>query len=270
MLSTPALRVTNDALTTTISTLSAQPDVKAIGLGGSRATDRHDAGSDHDIYVFTENGPVPTSVRRELAMRYDPAPEIANMYWGEGDYWYADGIGLDIMFMEADWFDEEVRAPIEQHRARDGYSTSFWFTTRNMTIVFDRDGWLQDLVDIANMPYPDATARAIITYHRPLVRGLHTSYRNQIARAIEIDDPLSINHRVAALLQSVTDIAFAALREPHPGEKRQLAALDRNAERLPAEFTEHIRAVLASVTQPDALLPAVDRLCDDVDIIDLT
>ncbi len=131
--------------------------------------------------------------------------------------------------------------------------------------MFDRDGWLRKISELAARPYPDALAEAIIQLNHPLLRTIHASYRNQVARAITLGDPVSVNHRVAELLKTAFDIVFAHYRQLHPGEKRQLQMLAT----LPG--TEHldsaIRALLVASGDPtyDGLMGRVDALCDAVD-----
>lgn len=247
-----------------VATLSALPQVMAISLGGSRAASVSDTSSDYDINVFS-TGPTPLDLRRDLALRVDPAPEIANQWWGESDYWTDGESSYDLMFWDAGDFESGLRRVIEEHRPSNGYTTAFWYTARNMKPLFDRAGWLISLQALADTPYPDALVDAIIAYNHPLLRTIHTSYAAQISRATELDDPVSVNHRVAALLMTAFDIVFAHHRQLHPGEKRQLRTLAT----LPdtAALDRHIRAVLAATGDPDnqGLLDHVDALCDDID-----
>jgi len=247
-----------------VETLSGPTQVVGISLSGSRAAATSDAASDYDINVFS-TGHVPLGIRRELAMRVDPAPEIANQWWGESDYWTDGESSYDVMFWDAAWYEKNLRQVIEEHHPSNGYTTAFWFSARNKEPLFDRDGWLARLADLAATPYPDALADAIIAFNHPLLRGIHTSYAAQVGRAIELDDPVSVNHRVAELLKTAFDVVFAHHRVLHPGEKRQLRMLGT----LPGttSLDRHIREVLVAAGNPtyDGLLDAVDALCDDID-----
>jgi hypothetical protein len=86
-------------------------------------------------------------------------------------------------------------------------------------------------------------------------RRNRSSYRVQIARALERNDLVSRQHRVTALLASVFDIAFALERMPHPGEKRLL-------EYLPKSLAELVRRVIEAGAD---LLERVDNLLDAVE-----
>lgn len=249
-----------------VETLSALPQVRSITVGGSRAGATGDASSDHDIYVLT-SAPVHLDIRRTLASRFDPEPEIANGWWGDGDYWNDHTSAYDLMFWDAGDFEAMLRRVIVDHRPANGYTTAFWYTARRMVPLFDRDGWHSRLKDLAATPYPDALVDAIIAYNYPLLRGIETSYAAQIRRATELDDPVSVNHRVAELLKTAFDIVFAHHRQLHPGEKRQLQVLATlpGTERLGSA----IRALLVAAGNPTyaSLTERVSDVCDEVDRI---
>lgn len=248
-----------------VAVLAAHPSVVAITLGGSRATGRHDERSDHDIEVFTD-GEVPLAFRRDLAARFDPSPEIGNDWFGPADEWVdrASGTAIDIAFFDRDWFETATRDVIERHRPALGYTTALWHTLRHARPAFDRDGWLGAMRELAATPYPDALRRNIVEWNHPVLRTSRSSYRRQIELAISRRDPVSVNHRVAALLASVFDIVFALHRQLHPGEKRlldHLAALGED------EIAARVRALLRAAGDPegDGALAAVDTLCDAID-----
>lgn len=255
------------ALNAIVSTLSALPQVESIALGGSRAAEASDAHSDYDIYTFT-TAPVPTEIRQDLATRFDSAPEIENTWWGESDYWGDGTTWYDVMFWSAADFEAGLHRVIQNHQPPTGYSTAFWFTMRNATPLFDRSGWLAGIKDLAETPYPDALADAIIRHNHPLLRTIHTSYRSQIALAVDRRDPVSVNHRITEMLASTFDILFAHARALHPGEKRQLDALAR-LDTIPDSLGDRIREVLVSSGESGypRLLPAIDALCDELDVV---
>jgi predicted nucleotidyltransferase len=252
------------ALDEIVQRLSSLPQVESIAVGGSRATGAGDAYSDYDLYVFI-TAPIASATRRELAMQFDPYPEIGNQWWGDADYWTDDKLAYDLMFWGAVDFEAGLRRVIELYQPSNGYSTAFWYTARNMAPLFDRAGWLASIQALAMTPYPDALVEAIIRHNRPLMRDLHTSYRNQIARAIALDDPVSVNHRVTELLATAFDIIFAHHRILHPGEKRQLSVLAT----FPGTdaIDRHIRAILIAAGDPAhaGLIEHVDGLCDQVE-----
>jgi predicted nucleotidyltransferase len=253
------------ALDEIVQRFSSLPQVEAIAIGGSRAAGAGDARSDYDIYTFV-TAPVPPDLRLDLAEAFDPQPEIGNDWWGESDYWGDGDTWYDVMFWDVTDFERGLRRVIEQHRPSTGYSTAFWYTMRNVAPLFDRDGWLASVKDLAATPYPDALADAIVRHNHPLLRTIHTSYRAQIARAIDLDDPVSVNHRITELLATTFDILFAVARQLHPGEKRQLDVLAR-LNQIPASLGGRIRDVLTASGEPGwpRLLDNVDAMCDEID-----
>lgn len=120
---------------------------------------------------------------------------------------------------------------------------------------------------LAETPYPEELRRAIVAFNAPLLRDVHASYRHQIGLAIKRNDPVSVNHRVTALLASALDVVFALTRTLHPGEKRQLAWVAALGEQVPAALDEHIRGLLTAACDPTGhtITPAVDALCDDIE-----
>jgi predicted nucleotidyltransferase len=257
--------VTN-TLTLIVEAFSALPDVTAIALGGSRASGQGDMLSDIDLYVFT-TAAIPLPVRRSIAREFDPAPEIGGSWWGEADAWSAGNAEYDVMFWDAGDFAGNLRRVIGLHQPSLGYSTSFWFTIRNAACLYDRDGWFAELKALAEAPYPDALRHAIIAYNAPVLRSIRSSYRHQIQLAIERQDPVSVNHRITAMLASVFDIVFAATGTLHPGEKRQLSWLASLGDSVPPQLDHHIRRLLAAAGNPASanVLQVVDAICDDVD-----
>lgn len=245
---------------------SALPSVTAIALGGSHASRQADERSDYDIYLFSA-APIPYETRRNLALRFDEAPEIGNPWWGDEDAWSDGQTGYDLAFWNPEDFEHGLRQVIEGHQPSLGYSTSFWFTIRNAISLYDLDGWLSRMRDLAETPYPEELRRAIVVFNAPLLRDVRASYRHQIELAVERNDPVSVNHRIAALLASVFDIVFALTRTLHPGEKRQLTWLAALGDQVPASLEHHIRDVLIVAGDPagHGIMPAIDALCDEID-----
>lgn len=241
------------------------PNIAAIGVGGSRASGVSDSASDIDLYAFT-TGPVPITIRRRIAEELADigAREIGNVWWGDEDGYAIDGVWYDIVYFDAGWFFGGIGSVINEYRASQGYSTSFVYTLANMKPLHDPDGLIaQGKSGIET--YPAQLANAIIELNLPIVADVHASYRNQIARAIELEDAVSVNHRVAGFLASVFDIVFASLGQWHPGEKRQLQHLKQFSDQLPPDFEEHILTTLHH-TAPDrlyGLMAAVDRVAAD-------
>ncbi len=168
------------------------------------------------------------------------------------------------MYWDRAGFERDLRAVIEGHRPALGYSTAFWHTVRNAAPLHDRDGWFAELQSLAARPYPEELRRAIVAFNWPLLRTTRSSYRHQIELALDRDDPVSVQHRLTALLASVFDILFAVNRTLHPGEKRLL----NHVEHLEhgAHLAPGIRDLIQPSNRPDLdILAAIDTLCDDLD-----
>ena len=106
-----------------IKELSALSEVEAIALGGSRAGEVFDSASDYDVYLYCK-GPVEEAVRRQILSRYCSIMEIGNSYWElEDNCVLNNGIDIDILYRDLDSFTADVASVVEQHQARNGYTT---------------------------------------------------------------------------------------------------------------------------------------------------
>jgi len=227
------------------------PRVVAVALAGSRGAGSGDEASDFDLYVYADDE-LPVDFRRALA---SPGAEIDNRYWEPGDEWtdQASNARVDVMYRSPAWIEEHLDRVLVRHEASIGYSTCFWYNVLHSEALFDPRGWYANLRARARTPYPEPLRRAIIAKNYPLLRGNQSSYRAQIALALQRGDRVSVQHRITALLASYFDVWFALEREPHPGEKRLLAA-------LPPGEAILVCAVLES--RADALLASIDALLD--------
>jgi hypothetical protein len=257
-----------DAVRVAIETLAEHPAVVAITLGGSHASANGDHASDYDLEVFTD-GELPVALRRSLATPFDSNPEIDNPWFGPADEWTdtKSGVAVDIAYFDRDWFETVIRDVIERHSPSLGYTTAFWHTLRHAQPAYERDAWLASMRDLAGTRYPEELRRNIVAWNHPVLRTVHSSYRHQIELALMRDDPVSVNHRVSALLASVFDIVFALARALHPGEKRLLDHVARLGDDAPERFEPLVRSLLRATGDPDGgdVLPAIDAVCDTVD-----
>lgn len=240
---------------------SQESAVEAVALAGSIATGKHNATSDIDLYIYT-NEPLSAEKRLAIAGTFTDHP-ILNDYWGAGIEFHdpESGIHVDMMFWDTAWADEQLNRNVVLHQASVGYSTCFWHTFHVSKPLFDHNGWFAELQKRANSPYPDELVTAIVNNNLPILRDTPSSLRNQIQKAIERGDVVSINHRVAAFLASYFDILFAINRVLHPGEKRLISHVESSCERVPVDFHEQVTALIGSSGQADAqILDRVDAL----------
>ncbi|MBA2754670.1 MAG: DUF4037 domain-containing protein [Chloroflexia bacterium] len=241
--------------------LATLPGVRAVVLGGSLVGPMVDPGSDVDLYVYADKPP-PVAGRRLIAAGGRDV-EIDNRFWETGDEWEDDasGLAIDVMYRESAWVEGELDRVLDEHRAAVGYSTAIWANVQAGIPLIDPSGWYGDLRRRASVPYPEPLRQAIVAKNLPLLRAARSAYRAQIVKAIARDDLVSVNHRVAALLASVFDILFALNRQPHPGEKRQVAMVEATCPVRPAGFGGDVLAVLGATSGGGSdLLRAIDRL----------
>lgn len=247
-----------------------QAQVQSVALGGSRAMQTGDSGSDIDLYVFT-SAELPLEIRRQIVEQMGGAA-VANLgleYWGPGDEWIhaPTGIEVDIVYFDARWMEEQLRRVIDACQPSQGYSTCFWYTVYHARALRDTNGWFARLQTYSRQPYPESLRQNIIALNYPLLRGIIPAYAHQIEKAVKRADLVSINHRLAALLASYFDIVFAANRTLHPGEKRLLAQAAALCRRLPESMAEDVRAVIQAAGQDGADVRIhLQRLLDRLDV----
>jgi hypothetical protein len=248
---------------------AALPEVVAVSLAGSQAAATADTNSDIDLYVFGEQAP-PLAARQAITEDGGEQIEIGNQVWGAGDEWRdrASGIAVDVLYFGLAWIEEQLERVLRRHEASAGYTTSFWYTVQVARPLFDRSGWFAQLQASAQQPYPEPLRRAIIATNYPILRDARSSYRAQLAKALERGDIVSLNHRTTALLASVFDIIFALNRLPHPGEKRLLAHVAQRCRLRPPQLDRQVRTLVqAAAAASHELLPAVDDLVAALDVL---
>lgn len=236
----------NDYLSNIINQYKSFDEVHAIALGGSSAAKTADKSSDIDMYVFVKKD-LPIEKRENLIKKFSSKYEVGGDYFGAGDEYFVDGMQqqLDVMYWSKDWFESTVHNTWEKHQASNGYSTCFLHTLNIFDIIHDTGSWLQGLKDKLKNPYPDELQANIIKRNMMLMKDKpFASYYEQVKKAIKRDDINSINHRIAAFLESYFDVIFAKNKILHPGEKRLIQFAKTNCKILPEKFEENIRKLL--------------------------
>lgn len=251
-----------------VDLFSLQPQVEAIALGGSQRGSAADAKSDIDLYVYTRND-IPIDVRKAIVeLAGATRAELGMTFWGPGDEWYdaATGIEVDVIYFDASWMEGQINRVLRDHQASLGYTTCFCHTVRQSQIFFDPHGWFTALQNQCNQEYPEPLRRNIIAFNHPVLRNVIPSYTNQIVKAVERHDIVSINHRLAGLFASYFDIIFAINRIFHQGEKRLVEITSSSCSKLPVEMASDIGAVLkTSMTGDQNFLEQISRLIDRID-----
>jgi hypothetical protein len=241
------------------------PQVEAVALAGSRMSELPDGDSDVDLYVYVTED-VPLDVRQQIAAG-SPGVEIGNATWEPGDEWVdaETGVHVDVMYRRVGWIEEQLDRVLVRHEASVGYSTCFWYNVLHSKALFDRVGWFAELQRRAAQPYPAELRQAIIGKNYRLLRSTQSSYLRQIELAVKRDDPVSVNHRVAALLASYFDVLFAVNELPHPGEKRLLQHAAK-CPKAPRDLERQVRALVAAVGSGD-VVARVNELVDGLETL---
>ncbi len=223
-----------------IDTFVTQENVDAVVLGGSRGTGANDDHSDYDLYVYTIQ-PLSLDTRRDIMEVYCSTMEIGNHYWENEDNCILNtGTPIDVIYRDLEHFSHIMAYVVDEHHSMNGYTTCFWHNLLNSQILFDRNGNFEKLQKQYTVPYPDELKQAIIKQNMNLLTGVLPSYDLQIQKALGRHDLVSVNHRVAAFLESYFDVLFALNSKTHPGEKRLIQLCKTQCDILPKNFEENI------------------------------
>jgi hypothetical protein len=245
---------------------SSLPQVEAVVMSGSRTAGVAHSRSDIDLYVYVTED-VALEQRAKIAAG-SPRAEIGNASWEPGDEWTdaETATSVDVMYRNVHWMEAQLDRVLVHHQASVGYSTCFWYNVLHSRELFDRARWFAGLQHRARQPYPQELRQAIIAKNYPLLRHNQSSYLHQIELAVEREDPVSVNHRTAALLASYFDVLFALNDMPHPGEKRLIHHAKTSCSTLPHDMEHQISELLFSVGKPDgSTVAGVNALLDSLD-----
>lgn len=238
------------------------PQVRAIAIAGSTKAKTADKKSDIDVDVFVDSD-IPVEDRLKLVQKYSSNYEVGGDYFGPGDEFYVDKMGqqLDVVYANKGWMEDNVRNIWEKHYPSNGYTTCFLFTLKNCEPLCDKDGWLAGVKSKLDTPYPKELKENIIKRNMMLLKDKpFASYYDQIKNAIARGDRNSVNHRLAAFMESYFDILFANNELLHPGEKKLVRYANEHCEKLPEDFEENINKLL---TQPnDETLEILDDMVE--------
>ena len=247
---------------------SQLPEVEAVAVAGSIAAGHGSPTSDIDLYVYPTK-PIPAEVRLQIGREFSDDVQLVD-FWSDGLEWNdpATNIPVDVIFFLTDWMQEQIDRVLVRHEAWLGYTTCFWHTVRVSQILFDRNGWFAKLQEQANQPYPDVLVNAIVSQNFPPLRDVYSSYSEQIGKSIERNDPVSLNHRIAAFLASYFDILFAINRVPHPGEKRLLDIVEESCSKYPANMRSDVtRLTQATNVSSDEAMQIVGDIVNNLETL---
>ena len=245
--------------------LSRLPQIEAIALGGSRSGVNFDEKSDYDVYLYC-TAPVPLENRQEILSKYCSYMEINNKFWEtEDNCTLNNGIDIDVLYRNLDDFTADVASVVEQHQARNGYTTCMWHNLRTCKIIYDENGRLATAKKRFDIPYPAQLKENIIQRNLKLVRGTLPAYDGQIRKAASRRDMVSICHRTAAFMESYFDILWALNEKTHPGEKRLMQLCRQQCHILPDRFEENLETLYSHLfTQPAKIADDLQAIIDEL------
>lgn len=219
-------------------------EVDAIVISGSSTAKTDDNNSDYDIYIYCSKEP-DVEERRKIALKYAQNPEIDNHYFETGDVYYLKKTGkpVDIMYRSKESIEGNLHWVWDLCNASLGYTTCFVYNVNKSKILFDRDGWFENMQEKTRKPYPEKLAKNIIEKNFNYLKDVMFSYFDQLEKAVKRDDFVSVNHRTAAFIASYFDVIFAMNRLLHPGEKKLVSFALKNCKILPKDFEKDVNAM---------------------------
>ena len=244
-------------------------EVVAITLAGSCASGRKDNYSDIDIDIITERD-IPVEKRESIAKKFSDLMEINNTFWGASDEFVLrnSSIQVDIAYFDFKWLKDQLKNVLEEHNAAIGYTTCFWHNVINALIVFDKNNEFKDLKERYTIEYPEELKKNIISKNYPILKKNFSAYYNQIEKAINRNDLVNLNNRIAAFLDSYFDIIFAINEIPHPGEKRLLSIINTMCKKLPKNAVQDIEKLIKDISVCDiTILEDIDEIVKELDVM---
>ena len=243
-------------------------EVEALALGGSRATDNYDEKSDYDLYVYVNKIP-DLAKRNTILEKCCKYIELNNSYWElEDDCILKDDIDIDILYRNLEDFSKNIAMVVDDGVAFNGYTTCMWYNLKTCKILFDCNGKLTLLKKRYDIKYPSKLKQNIIRKNMHLLSGFLPSYDRQIEKALTRLDFISVNHRLAAFLESYFDVIFAINELTHPGEKRMLKYALKECKSLPNDFEKNLNLLLSSAFSDSSLfLNTLHKVIEELQLI---
>ena len=173
---------------------------------------------------------------------------LENKFWEvEDNCTLSDEIDIDIIYRNINDFENNIENVVEKHRAGNGYTTCFWHNLKNSKVLYDPHKEFYKIQERFEVPFPKELKENIISKNFRLLTGNLPSYDKQIIKAFDRGDFVSVNHRIAAFIESYFDIIFAINELTHPGEKRMIQYAKEHSKILPKDFEENMNELLNSM-----------------------
>ncbi|WP_314084104.1 DUF4037 domain-containing protein [uncultured Gemella sp.] len=173
---------------------------------------------------------------------------LENQFWEvEDNCTLSDEIDIDIIYRNINDFENNIENVVEKHQASNGYTTCFWHNLKNSKVLYDPHKEFHNLQERFEVPFPEELKENIISKNFRLLTGNLPSYDKQIIKVFDRGDFVSVNHRIAAFIESYFDIIFAINELTHPGEKRMILYAKEHSKILPKDFEENMNELLNSM-----------------------
>jgi predicted nucleotidyltransferase len=238
-------------------------EVQAVLLGGSHSTEKADATSDLDLYVFSR-GEIPLEARAAIIQPRASRMELDNRFYETEDYWIEkiDGRKVEVIYGR-DWLEGHLKNLLENYQAQLGYTTSLWHSVLHSVILFERDSYFSNLQKRVNVPYPEKLVQAIVAKNFPILKGSLAAHPTELYKALKRGDTTTVHRRIEGMLNSYFDVLFALNRELHPGEKRSLMYAQALALQ-PKHMKEDVEALLTE-RRLEPVQKIVERLTGELE-----
>jgi len=216
--------------------------VESVWLGGSHASGQANASSDIDLYIYTSTD-LPTETRASIIEPRASVAEVGYNFWEIEDYWreQESGAKVEAMYRRPEWETQYLEDLFKNNRAQLGFSTAGWYSIVKSYVLFDRHGWAREVKALADRPYPDELASAIVHLNFGVLRGTLVTHTEALSSALARNDLIFAHSRINEILNCYLDLLFALNRVLHPGAKRQLAnaqALQLKPEGMAEDITD--------------------------------
>ena len=162
-----------DVVAAVVAAYRRVPEVVAVAIAGSVATDLADDRADIDLYVYAaEPIAIPTAPPLPPASPRAPnwATPAGNQAATTNGFTAKLGRHIDITYRRLGWIEEQLNRMLVRHEASVGYSTCVWHNVLHSAPLYDQDGWYRALQASAKCPYPELLKRAIVAKNHPILR----------------------------------------------------------------------------------------------------
>lgn len=222
-------------------------EVLAITLSGSGASGKNDFFYDIDIDIILKNN-IDINKRKSLLKKFSDIIDTIKGRYGEKDIFILRNstTQIDITYYTLDILEDNLYNVIDKCEASVGYTTCLWKKVISAFVAYDKENIFKNLQKKYRVNYPEKLKFNIIDKNYYLLRDSISSYYNEIDKAINRGDIISVNHKICKLLDSYFDVIFALNEMPHPGEKRLLPTITNKCNKIPKLLEERVDTLIES------------------------